>query len=65
MRRYNFSYELLDSRLKSIKNIYPKSCSIDYDSLATLKISANITIKDDEKNYNDMNIAIKDNDEQY
>lgn len=63
MRRYNFSYELLDSRLKSIKNIYPKSCSIDYDSLATLKISANITIKDDEKNYNDMNIAIKDNDE--
>ena len=63
MKRYNFSYELLDNRLKSIKNIYPKSCSIDYDSLATLKISANITIKDDEKNYNDMNIAIKDNDE--
>jgi len=62
MRRYNFSYELLDNNLNYIRNIYPISANIDYDSLATLKVSSNITVKDDEFNYNDMNIAIKEND---
>lgn len=59
MRKYNFSYELLDEKLKFIKHINPLECSIDYDGLSTLKLSTNLTIKDDEYNYNDKHILIK------
>lgn len=63
MIKHNFSFEILDENLKYIKNIYPENCNIDYDSLATLKLSVNATIKDDNYNYNDKHIAIKSNDE--
>ena len=62
MRIYNFSYELLDKNLNYMKNIYPISANIDYDSLATLKVSSNITIEDDDFEYNDLNITIKEED---
>ena len=63
MIKHDFKFEILDEDLKYIKTIYPDNCSIDYDSMSTLKLSINATIRDDNYNYNDKNLAIKSNDE--
>lgn len=59
MKKYKFSYEILDEKLDFIKPIYPVSCSIDYDSLASLKLGISATVKDDDFNYNDKHIRIR------
>ncbi|EHL13122.1 hypothetical protein HMPREF9629_00422 [Peptoanaerobacter stomatis] len=59
MRKYNFSFEILDRYHKYVKNVYPVSCQVDYDSLSVIKLSVNMLIKDDGYNYNGKYLVIK------
>jgi len=63
MRSYNFRFEILNNKYEYVKNVYPISCQVDYDCLSGMKLSVNMTIKDDDYNYNDKYLVIKNENE--
>lgn len=59
-----YKFEIINNEFKVIKEIFPISCSVDYDSLSSIKLSMSLDIIDDEFYYNDKNLVVKnDNDE--